>query len=440
MCWSPVFPEAASFRQRVSPRTWARAAQLGLLLAAIPLSSCQREPSPAPLRVLGEAFGGPMQAVIRQELSPRSPAVAEIRHGERVELLERRRRFYKVRTSAGAIGWIDGRQLMNAAQLRAIAELSAEHKDTPRIGQATVYEPLNVHSEPNRQAPSFAQIPERGLADVLLYRSAPREPFAFPPLIEERRPEPRAGRKQSPKVEKADQLPPPPPPPPPAPPEDWLELSRPVPLEDRPQPSVPMDDWTLVRLPDGRVGWALSRMLVMAIPDEVAQYSEGHRIMGYWPVGEVMADGVKHQHWLWVTQSQKNVPFAFDGFRVFMYAARRKRYEQAYREKNVEGHFPVEVVRPGRKKEYLAEFTIISRRGGGGSRTKTGGDSGERGALTKRTFAFLGYQVVKLDEQPYTTPAPPPAIRKNPAPPPAPPKPWYRRLLPRLGQETSGGE
>ena len=41
-----------------------------------------------------------------------------------------------------------------------------------------------------------------------------------------------------------------------------------------------MDDWNLVRTLDGKVGWVLTRPLSMAIPDEVAQYAEGHRITG----------------------------------------------------------------------------------------------------------------------------------------------------------------
>ncbi len=374
-----------------------------------------------------------MKAPVRQDLSPRSPEVAQIAHGERVELLERRRRFFRIRTAKGVMGWMDSRQLMNAAQLEAIARQSASHRNTPAVAQATVYEPLNVHSDPNRQAPSFTQIPERGIVDVLLYQLAPRVPYKFPPLIEERKPEPRPSRKKGKKVEKANEVPPPPPPDAPEPPEDWIEISKTERNEPLPADAPKMDDWTLVRVADGRTGWVLSGMLVMAIPDEVAQYSEGHRIMGYWPLGEVVVDGVKHNHWLWVTQSQKNVPFAFDGFRIFMYAARRKRYEQAYREKNIEGQFPVDVVRPGRKKEYLAEFSIVSRRDPSPKAIR--GSTPESAGPTRRTFAFLGYQVLKLDEQPYT-PAPvsvdrPSAATVTPETPPAKSESWRDRILPR---------
>ena len=36
--------------------------------------------------------------------------------------------------------------------------------------------------------------------------------------------------------------------------------------------------WTLVRNKQGLAGWALQGRLIAAIPDEVAQYSEGARI------------------------------------------------------------------------------------------------------------------------------------------------------------------
>ncbi len=380
------------------------------------------------VRVIGQAFIGPFQAQIREELAPQSRAVAEARHGERIDLIERRRRFYRIRTAKGAIGWIDGRQLMNADQIAALGDLARQNAAVPAIGQASVYEPLNLHNEPFRSAPSFAQIPEKGVVDVIGYRLVPRTSYVPPPLIEERKPEPKPKKKKKGKKdEKEEKLPPLPAPASPEPPDDWLELSASKPEPEAPgapnvQQGVRMDDWTLVRMKDGKVGWALSHMLVMAIPDEVAQYSEGHRIMGYWPLGEVtLEDGSRKNHWLWVTQSQKSVPFAFDGFRIFMYAARRNRYEQAYREKNLRGYFPVDVVKPGRKPDYLSEFSIVTE---------------EEGQRVQRTFAFMGYRVTKLAEQPWTAPATsaPSAPAKRPQAETSKSLPWYKRLPALLGK------
>lgn len=357
-----------------------RSALLPLLL----LAACGGGPEPERIRVLGEAHIGALNAILRPEPSNRVAEVAKLPFGEKVEIVERRRRFYRVRSAAGAIGWLDGRQLITAAQLAAIAKLRSDHARTVRLGEATVYEALNLHNEPNRSSPSIAQIPEKGLVDVLLYQVAPRVPYRQPPLLEEAKPAPRKKREKKPKDE--EKIEPPPKPPAPEPPEDLDELSRtPAPeIEGAPGPEpVKTDDWTLVRMRDGAVGWALSSRLVMAIPDDVAQYSEGHRIMGYWVVGEVDDGGVKKNHYLWATMSQKNQPFHFDGFRVFMYSTRRHRYEQAYREKNIRGYFPLEVMRPGRKPEYLAEFSVIAE--------------DDKNPKRKRTFAFLGYRVLQLE-------------------------------------------
>lgn len=395
---------------------WKRLWLASLSIALVLLSACDKKPPQEEFRVIGEAFAGPATLGLRKDLTPRSPEIAQTKHGEKLELLERRRRFIRVRTPAGAIGWVDSRQLMTAEQIEKLQQLAKANKDTVKIGQATVYDPLNLHNEPNRQAPSFAQIPEKGVVDVLGYQLSPRVAYQAPTIIQEKKPEPRASRKKGKKKEKEPDVPPPPAPAAPEPPDDWMELSR-SPREDDEklnQPPVRMDDWTLVRMQNGVVGWALSSMLLMAIPDDVAQYSEGHRIMGYWPLAEVNDEGVKKNHWLWVTQSQKGAPFNFDGFRVFMYTTKRHRYEQAYRLKNLRGYFPVNVVRPGSKKDYLAEFTIVTE---------------ESGQKIQRTYAFLGYRVMTIDERPWTPSQEQERTAPKLNPPPPPPKPWWKRIF-----------
>jgi hypothetical protein len=156
-------------------------------------------------------------------------------------------------------------------------------------------------------------------------------------------------------------LPPPPKGPPPALPLNWLELSRTrFPTEDEQKqaaakskpaepvaPVVPvmpvhLEDWSLVRTKDGKAGWVLSRMLNMTIPDEVAQYAEGHRITSYFPLGKVQDGDTEKRHWLWTTISGNGLPYEFDSFRVFIWALRRHRYETAYIMRNVKGYYPVE--------------------------------------------------------------------------------------------------
>lgn len=152
-----------------------------------------------------------------------------------------------------------------------------------------MYDALNVHTEPNRQSPSPFQIPPGGSAEVLARLVAPRVPYhsALAGIVPPPRPRARKSKSAKGKAAKSsssEQKPefePPPMPPAPKLPEDWREMSRSE-LPDN-NPSVKMDDWTLVRLPDRKAGWVLTRMLVMAIPDEVAHYAEGKRITSYFP-------------------------------------------------------------------------------------------------------------------------------------------------------------
>jgi hypothetical protein len=77
----------------------------------------------------------------------------------------------------------------------------------------------------------------------------------------------------------------------------------------------------------------------MAIPDEVAQYAEGHRITSYFPLGKIQDQDKVKTIWLWTT-SEPGVPWDFEGFRVFIWSLRRHRYETALIQRRLEGYFP----------------------------------------------------------------------------------------------------
>ena len=132
---------------------------------------------------------------------------------------------------------------------------------------------------------------------------------------------------------------------------------------ERPAPPMPRDDWSLIRAPDGKAGWVLTRALIMAIPDEVAQYAEGHRITSYFSLGEVR-DGEQIKHnWLWTTLSSRLQPYQFDSFRVFSWSLRRHRYETTYIERRLTGYLPAEA----RRVEESASDAVGSDRASAGS-------------------------------------------------------------------------
>ena len=105
-----------------------------------------------------------------------------------------------------------------------------------------------------------------------------------------------------------------------------------------------MEDWWLVRDPEGHVGWVLGRMIDLDVPLEVAQYAEGQRIVAYFVLNEVTDAGKKVAQYLTLmTESKDGLPFDYNQARVFTWNIKRHRYETAYREHGLNGVLPVTV-------------------------------------------------------------------------------------------------
>jgi hypothetical protein len=325
----------------MSRRSW-----LCLLLL---LAGCgRRGEEPA----IGEGFVAPATLNLRQELGPRQPSVASVRHGERVEILANRRRFVKVRTRSGAVGWTDSALLFTPQQMEELHALGEQAAKLPSQGDATVLDTLNVHTQPERNSPSFQQIREGEHVAVVGHRLTVRTPAELPP-----------------------------------------------------------DDWSMVRLSQSEAGWVLTRMLYMTMPDEVAQYAEGHRITSYFSLGEIKDGEQVKRNWLWTTITTGREPYEFDSFRVFVWSLRRHRYETAYIERNLKGYYPVTVDRPG---GAPPRFSLIIE--------------DKEGTRLLRTYTFQGYHVRLVSKVPWNPPAPP-AKPAAAAPGPQPPSPsWFARV------------
>jgi len=317
---------------------WLLGAGCWVLLLAT--TACRSSQPRAP--AIGEAYAGPATLALRRDIPLQSPVVATVKHGDRLEIVQRRRRFLKVRAPGGAEGWIEDHLLLSSEEIAALKDVERRALTMPSQGLASTYELLNVHTEPNRFSPSFLQVKEGEKVDVVAHASASRTPPERKPLIP---PKPKAlppGRKRA---EPKYPLPPMPPAPPPPP--NWKELSKTPPevqqaiADKRAANAAPKEDWSLVRNAKGESGWVLSRRLYMAIPDDVAQYAEGHRITSYFALSDVRDGEVLKHNWLWTTISSGDHPFDFDSFRVFTWSLRRHRYETAYIQRNVQGYFPV---------------------------------------------------------------------------------------------------
>lgn len=306
----------------------------GLILAGLAAATgCGWTPQQ---KAIGYAYAGPSALNLRADLGLRAPTIETLSHGDRLEILETKRRFVKVRTESGAIGWTDSSYLLTQSQMDDLTRLNQRAAQMPSQGAATVFDTLNVHISASRTAPSFVQLEEGDPIEVLAHRVTERGGDA----------------------------------------------------------TRPADDWFLVRTPEGRAGWVLSRMVLMTIPDEVAQYANGHYIMAYHPLGEAPGPGPRKFHWLWATAAHARQPFDFDSLRVFVYNPRTGSYGTVFVERNLKGFYPLELTDvPG---ESGQGFSAVVEE--------------KDGTLVRRTYLFNGARVKLIGKQPYAFPPPLPEV------------------------------
>lgn len=276
-------------RVRMSPGVGGRIRRgltaLALLLA---LTSCARGPSEP--KSLGYGYVGPVSLNLRDDLGLGGVTAGTVQHGTRLEILEKKRKFVRVRTATGVEGWTDSTLLLTEAQMNDLRNLAKHAAAMPSQGMATVFDKLNIHTGPDRAAPSFAQINEGEDVEVLAHRVSTR-------VVD--------GEK------------------------------------------TPYEDWFLVRTEGGSAGWVLLRMLMMKVPDEIIQYASGQYIMAYKPIAELRnpATGEMKTVWVWTTNTTSKLPHDFDGFRIFYFNWKRNRWETSYSERNLRGHYPLEAVK-----------------------------------------------------------------------------------------------
>ncbi len=273
-------------------------------------------------RVLEIAYVSAPQVNLRDRVAAVYNKVGLVKNGERVEVLDRDRRFVKVRGASGTEGWMEQRFLVNEQVYNQLQKLTHESQNDPVQGQGTTRNDTNLHVEPGRDAEHLYQI-ATGEKVRLLRRSTAEKPgSAVAPV--------HASAKLN---EKKDSKP---------------VVSQPI-----------IEDWWLVRDTHDRIGWVLARMVDLDVPLEVAQYAEGQRIVAFFVLDEVRDGDKKVPQYLTVlTDPKEGLPFDFNQIRVFTWNVKRHRYETAYRER-LKGSLPVTVAQESFEKEGTLPIFVI---------------------------------------------------------------------------------
>ncbi len=295
-----------------------------VLLLPLALAGCGRF-SPRPHKEY--VYVSARETYLRDRLAAVTNRVADVQNGERLEVLATDRRFYKVRTDKGAVGWTDDLVVIDQQTYDQFMALEKQHAHDPVVVTGVLRDESNLHIAPGRTEEHFYVLPENTKVQLLMRTSVekPLPAQAVPVPV----PLPETPKKETKKEEEKKKRDPNAPP--------YIP------------PGPPMEDWWLVRGPQGQTGWVLSRMMDIDIPQEIAGLAESQRYVAAYKLTTVddpeskFPDGQAPEYVAVTNAWRDGLPYDFDQVRVFTWVPKHHHYELAYRERGIEGYLPVTI-------------------------------------------------------------------------------------------------
>jgi hypothetical protein len=285
--------------------------------------------------------------------------VAQVSNGQTLEVLEHGRRFLKVKTEKNEIGWIEEHAVIDAATYNSFVQLSVQHRQDPIVATGVLRDDIYLHLLPGRETDRFYLLTANTKVQLMARASVaktnapsygPAPKFSTTNSIPAKAP-----AKPVIAVPKPAAKPVVPPP---------AKPSSAATVQPAPEPP-PMEDWWLVRDSAGHVGWLLAGRVDVDVPDEIAIYAEGQRIIGAYVIAKVSdPDSTTPDHMVpeYVTvlsPPKPGMPFDFDQVRVFTWSVRHHHYETAFRLHPIQGYLPLLIgSQPGPKGGTVPTFSF----------------------------------------------------------------------------------
>ena len=264
------------------------------------------------------AYVSAPQAFLRDQVAAVYSKTGVVKNGDRVQILDRGRRFARVRLANGTEGWIEQRNLVSQQVYDGFQKLVQQQLNAPVQATGITRNDTNIHLDPRRDADHLFLLGS-GSKVGLLKRTASAK------VLPGAAPKPAASPGKS---------------------------------KDAAQPA--MEDWWLIRDEGGHVGWVLGRMIDIDVPLEIAQYAEGQRIVAFFKLDEVTdADKKVPQYLVLLSENKDGLPYDYSQIRVFTWNVRKHRYETAYREHGLNGMLPVTVLQESFDKEGTLPVFVL---------------------------------------------------------------------------------
>jgi hypothetical protein len=328
---------------------------IGLLATAVMLIGCNRFHHITQEYVYVSA----RQVYLHDRVAAVSNRVALVSNGDALEVVEHGKRFVKVRTSKGEIGWLEEHAVIDDKLYAQFQDLQKKHAQDPVVANGQLRDDLYLHVLPGRETPHF--LLEAGNSKVQMLARGTVEKAPPPGALPA--PKPKNAQPGANPSDKSSQ----------SPTASVKRASIAAPSAEPPAP-VAMEDWWLVRDAAGHTGWLLANRVDVDVPDEVGQYAEGQRMIAAYPIAKVLDDGSGREHkhekkdgktakpqdaedaaaapaapkeeteYVTVLSPQKNgLPYDFDQIRVFTWSLNHHRYETGYRLHGFQGYLPVKI-------------------------------------------------------------------------------------------------
>ena len=109
-------------------------------------------------RVLEVNYVSAVQATLRDQVATIYNRVGTVKNGERVEVLEREKRFSRVRTAGGLEGWIEQRYLVDQSTYDALQKLTQGNLSDPVQSPGVLRNDTNMHVTPGRETEHLYQL------------------------------------------------------------------------------------------------------------------------------------------------------------------------------------------------------------------------------------------------------------------------------------------
>lgn len=285
------------------------------------------------------------EAYVSEKVAPLLSGIAQVReqigmlhYGERVDVIGKRNDYVKVRTSAGTVGWVESRQLMEPALWQRSIKLLDLTRGMPVQSRGRTKVSTNLRVQPGRTEPRLYQFGRNVPVEIV-------------------------GRAVA----------------------DWVQVTDEKDASNEPQ-ETKKEDWFLVRgiatRPPGEAsargaestnttqpgdqtvpiaGWVVARFVELDLPDPVREEANSANIrpLAWFELNRVSdPSGDKPQYLVAAARGPEGQVCDFTTLRVYTWYVKKSRYETAFIANDLCGQLPVRLGK-GPKGEPEFRFRLM---------------------------------------------------------------------------------